>query len=78
MTSGTLRSILIVGAALAAVSVAACNKAPANTAENSAQSDANAAMASANAASNSASAANAAANDASATPPMTAPASNGQ
>jgi hypothetical protein len=76
MTSGTLRTILIVGAAVAAVSVAACKKADSgNTADNSAaaaSSDANAAMASANAASNSAMAAGNAANDASATAPMNA------
>ena len=56
MTSGTLRTILIVGAAVAAVSVAACKQNAPNTADNSAAaaaSDANAAMASANAASNS-------------------------
>ena len=70
MTSGTLRTILIVGAAVAAVSVAACKKPADNTADNSAaaaSSDANAAMASANAATNSAMSATNAANDASAT-----------
>ncbi len=70
MTSGTLRTILIVGAAVAAVSVAACKKSDAGDANNAAAaatSDANAAMASANAASNSAMAATNAANDASAT-----------
>ena len=76
MTSGTLRNILIVGVAIAAVSVAACKKADSgNTADNSAaaaSSDANAAMASSNAASNSAMAAGNAANDASATAPMNA------
>ena len=36
MTSGTLRTILIVGAAVAAVSVAACKKPADNTADNSA------------------------------------------
>jgi hypothetical protein len=75
MTSGTLRALLIVGAAAAAVSVAACKQNAPNTADNSAaaaQSDANAAMASANSATNSAMAANAAANDASATAPMNA------
>jgi len=78
MTSATLRSILIVGAALAAVSVAACSKPAANTEENTAAaSDANATMAASNSmsASNSAMAANAASNDASASAPM-APASN--
>jgi len=75
MTSGTLRSILIVGAALAALSVAACNK-PASTENTAAASDANATMAASNSmSSNSAMAANAASNDASATAPM-APASN--
>jgi hypothetical protein len=76
MTSGTLRNILIVGAAIAAVSVAACKKNEANTAENTAAaSDANAAMA-ASSASNTAMAANAASNDASATAPMSSNATN--
>lgn len=73
MTSDTLRKIMIVGAAFAAVSVGACKKPAENTAENTAAaSDANAAMASSNApaASNTAAAAaNTASNDASATAP---------
>jgi hypothetical protein len=76
MTSGTLRTILIVGAAVAAVSVAACKKADSgNTATadaNAAASDANAAMASANSATNSAMSASNAANDAAATVPANA------
>jgi hypothetical protein len=77
MTSDTLRKIMIVGAAFAAISVGACKK-PADTgnaADNTAAaaSDANAAMASSNSAtasSNSAAAAaNTASNDASATAP---------
>ena len=70
MTSGTLRTLLVVGAAIAAVSVGACKQNTANSADNSAaasESEANAAMAASNEASNSAMAANAAANDASAT-----------
>jgi hypothetical protein len=78
MTS-TLRSILIAGAAIAALStVAACNKPAANDAANAAASDANAAMASANSASNSAMAANSAAADTSANAMATPPATNGQ
>jgi hypothetical protein len=74
MTSGTLRNILIVGAAIAAVSVAACKKPEANTADNTAATaDANAAMASNAMASNTAAVAtNSAANDASATAPADA------
>jgi hypothetical protein len=73
MTSGTLRTLLIVAAAAGAVSIAAC-KGPANTADNSAAaaSDANAAMAAANSASNDAMAASNAAANASATAPMNA------
>jgi hypothetical protein len=75
MTSGTLRTILIVGAAVAAVSVAACKKPADNTATadaNAAASDANAAMSSANSASNSAMSAGNAANDAAASVPANA------
>ncbi len=76
MTSATLRNIMIVGAAFAAISVGACKKADTgNTADaaNASASDANAAMASSNASmasSNAAAAsANTASNDASATAP---------
>jgi hypothetical protein len=75
MTSDTLRKIMIVGAAFAAISVGACKKPADNTADANATaaSDANAAMASSNSAtasSNSAAAAaNTASNDASATAP---------
>jgi hypothetical protein len=74
MTSGTLRTILIVGAAVAAVSVAACKKAETgNTADNTAAAaDNSAAMASANSAENSAMSAGNAANDASAMAPANA------
>ena len=68
MTSDTLRKIMIVGAAFAAISVGACKKADTGNA-----ADANAAMASSNSAAMSsnaaASAANTASNDASATAP---------
>jgi hypothetical protein len=70
MTS--LRSVMIVGAALALVSVAACNP-KTNTADNSAAaaaSDANAAMAASNTAANDAMAASNAAANAAATAPM--------
>jgi hypothetical protein len=73
MTSGTLRTILIVGAAVAAVSVAACKKADtgdANNAAASAASDANVAAMASNTATNAAAAAGNAANDAAATAPM--------
>jgi hypothetical protein len=63
MTSGTLRSILLVGAAIAAVSVAACKGGGgANTAENAATESENSAMAASNEATNAESAANAASN----------------
>jgi hypothetical protein len=68
MTSDTLRKVLIVGAAFAALSVGACKKPDASntTADaNAAASDANAAMASANAAEASSNAASADANAAS-------------
>ena len=70
MTSGTLRTILIVGAAVAAVSVAACKKNEATDANNAAaaaSSDANAAMAASNTATNEAMSATNAASNASAT-----------
>jgi hypothetical protein len=74
MTSGTLRTILIVGAAVAAVSVAACKGSTpdSNNTAAAAGADANAAMASANAASNDAMAASNAAANAAATAPMNA------
>jgi hypothetical protein len=75
MTSGTLRTLLLVGLAAAAVSVSACKKAETN-ADNTAAAADNSAMASANSASNSAMAANAAANDAAASAPMSSNATN--
>jgi hypothetical protein len=66
MTSGTLRTVLLVGAAIAAVSVAACNRGAASNSENATSEESNASMAAGNE-TNSAMAANAAGNEASAT-----------
>jgi len=75
MTSGKLRTIMIVGAAVATVSVAAC-KPPVTNGTNSATVSADNSMAMANSATNTAMGAMNAAANASATAPMSTNSSN--